>query len=211
MTLATCKHKPEIDPESTDCGEATTIDEMMEWVYFKTGTYWIYEEQNTGALDTMTVYYDYNGVSSTGNREFVVKMESSLDGYTYEYWFNDSWSGDCGLFPGCFCRTVDCEKYVIGDFVDGNHNFIFPLRIGNKAGQLGPNLTPGATEIIEFNDTIALDDSLYKDVFTFRMDFSIQHDRKLAYYRLCHNIGIIQKNIPELNENWLLIEYLIPQ
>lgn len=211
MTLATCKHKPEIDPKATDCGEATTIDEMMEWVYFKTGTYWIYEEQNTGTLDTMTVYYDYNGVSSTGNREFVVKMRSSLDGYTYEYWFNDAWSGDCGLFPGCFCRVVDCEKYIPGDFVGGNHNFIFPLRIGNKAGQLGPNLTPGATEIIEFNDTIALDDSLYKDVFTFRMDFSIQHDRELAYYRLCHNIGIIQKNIPELNENWLLIEYLIPQ
>jgi len=90
LSFLTCKHEPEIDPNSSYCGEATTIDEMMEWVYFKTGTYWIYEEQNSGALDTMTVYYDYNGVSNTGNREFVVKMESSLDGYTYEYWFNNA-------------------------------------------------------------------------------------------------------------------------
>ncbi len=211
IILSTCKHEPEIDPNSSYCGEATTIDEMMEWVYFKTGTYWIYEEQNSGALDTMTVYFDYSGVSNTGNREFVVKMESSLDGYTYEYWFNDAWSGECGLFPSCYCRVVDCEKYIPGDFVGGNHNFIFPLRIGNKAGQLGPNLTPGATEIIQQDDTLTLSNLEFNNPYTFRMDFSIQHDRKLAYYRIVQNVGIVQKEIPEFNENWQLIEYLIIQ
>lgn len=207
--LSRCKHEPVIDPNGPQCGEATTIEEMMEWVYFKTGTYWIYEEQNTGVLDTMTVYYDYNGVSASGYREFVVKMESSLDGYTYEYWFNDSWSGDCGLFPGCFCRAVDCEKYIPGDFVGGNHNFIFPLLIGNKAGQLGPNLTPGATEIIEQYDTLTLNEFVFNNLYTFKMDFSIQHDRKLAYYKMAQNIGVVQKEIPEFNENWYLFEYHI--
>jgi hypothetical protein len=126
-----------LDPNGPQCGEATTIDEMMEWVYFKTGTYWVYREQNTGVLDTMTVYFDYNGVSATGNREFKIKILSSLDGYTYEYWFNDSWSGDCSLFPGCYCRTVDCEKYKIGDFAGGNHVFIFPLKKGSQVWQGG--------------------------------------------------------------------------
>jgi hypothetical protein len=204
-----CKHEPQIDPNSAYCGEATTIDEMMEWVYFKEGSYWVYQEQNTGALDTMTVYYDYNGVSSTGNRSFTVKMRSSLDGYTYEYWFNEAWSGDCSLFPGCFCRVVDIDKYIPGDFAGGNHTFVFPLRIGNRAGQLGPNLETGASEIIQYNDTMSINSSLYFDTFTFRIDFSVQHEHHLAIYKIAQNIGIIQKEIPDYNENWLLLNYQI--
>jgi hypothetical protein len=211
LSLVKCKHEPVIDPNGPQCGEATTIDEMMEWVYFKTGTYWVYREQNSGTSDTVTVYYDYNGVHPSGNRDFVVKMLSSLDGYTYEYWFNDSWSGDCSLFPGCFCRVVDCDKYKPGDYAGGNHVFVFPLRIGNRAGQLGPNLTSGFTEVIQHENNLFINDSLFKNVFTFRLDFSIQHNRNLAYYKLCQNIGIIQKEIPEFKENWLLTEYQIIQ
>lgn len=211
FALSNCKHEPVIDPNGPQCDEATTIDEMMEWVYFKTGTYWIYEEQNTGALDTMTVYYDYNGVSPTGNRDFVVKMRSSLDGYTYEYWFNDAWSTESTLNPGCILHAVDCEKYVPGDFVGGNHTFIFPLIIHNRAYQLGPNLATGYTEIIDKLDSVIISPGIFQNVYKFRLDFSIQHDRKLANYSICQNIGIIQKEIPAFDENWLLIEYQINQ
>ncbi len=209
--LSTCKHEPEIDPNSSYCGEATTIDEMMEWVYFKTGTYWIYEEQNSGVLDTMTVYFDYSGLSNTGNREFVVKMESSLDGYTYEYWFNDAWSGECGTREGCFCRVVDCEKYIPGDYAGGNHFLILPLFIGNKTGQSGYNLEFGSSTIIS---NIQMDTIFYEEfsnVYEIHQAFSPQHDYEESNYKLSRNVGIIQKVIPAFSENWQLIEYLIIQ
>lgn len=208
LTLATCKHKPEIDPEATDCGEATTIDEMMEWVYFKTGTYWIYEEQNTGTLDTMTVYYDYNGVSSTGNREFVVKMESSLDGYTYEYWFNDAWSGDC---ENCFCRVVDCDKYIPGDYAGGNHVFIFPLKVGNQTGQSGGGLDFGPSQIVALFSLDTIQNFQFTDVYEIHQTYSPQHDYEESNYKIIRNIGIVQKVIPEYSQNWQVIEYLIHQ
>jgi hypothetical protein len=209
--LSTCKHEPEIDPNSSYCGEATTIDEMMEWVYFKTGTYWIYEEQNSGALDTMTVYFDYSGISNTGNREFVVKMESSRDGYTYEYWFNDAWSGECGTRGGCLCRVVDCEKYIPGDFVGGNHVFIFPLFVDNRAGQHGQDLDFGYSRIVEKIDTLILSGTLFLNVYEYSFDYSVQHDYESAEYYLVKNFGIIQKRINSINENWELIEYAINQ
>ncbi len=211
LVLSNCRHELETPPTPSDCGEAQTIDEMMQWMYFKEGTYWIYEEQNSGMLDTVTVVDDYNGVSADGDRDWVCLMQSSNDGYFYKYWFNDSWSGDCGLFPGCYCRLIDCDKYIPGDYVGGNHNFIFPLQVGNRAGQLGPNLTPGATVIIESSDSISLPNSNFTNVYTFRMDFSIQHDRKLAYYKICRNFGIIVKEIPDFNQFWQLTECLIIQ
>jgi hypothetical protein len=210
IILSTCKHEPEIDPNSSYCGEATTIDEMMEWVYFKTGTYWIYEEQNSGAIDTMTVYYDYNGVSNTGNREFVVKMESSLDGYTYEYWFNDAWSGECGLFPGCFCRAVDCEKYVPGDAAGVNHVFIFPLKVGSQVWQ-SHGVDFGLSRVTNFFATDTIGESVFNNIYVFNQDFSPQHDYEPSIYKIALEVGIVQKILVNSSENWELIEYQIIQ
>jgi hypothetical protein len=211
VVLATCKHEPVIDPNGPQCGEATTIDEMMEWVYFKTGTYWIYEEQNTGALDTMTVYYDYNGVSATDHREFVVKMESSLDGYTYEYWFNDSWSNQCDTyFTSCFCRVVDCEKYVPGDYVGGNHTFIFPLIVGNRAGQQH-GLDFGYSTITNHFATIELNDNIFSDVYEYHMDISVQHNFDTATYKISKNVGFVEKQVPGQNAHWIIKEFQIQQ
>ena len=211
FALSNCKHEPVIDPNGPQCGEATTIDEMMEWVYFKTGTYWIYEEQNTGALDTMTVYYDYNGVSPTGNRDFVVKMRSSLDGYTYEYWFNDAWSGDCGTREGCFCRVVDCDKYKPGDYAGGNHVFIFPLFIGNKTGQSGGDLDFGSSKIVAQYHSDSIQQNEFDNVFEIHQEYSPQHNYQESKYKIVNKIGIVQKIIPEYSQNWEIVDYTINQ
>jgi hypothetical protein len=207
VVCSRCKHK--VDPER-DCGEANTIDEMMEWMYFKTGTYWIYQEQNTGALDTMSVYFDYNGNSPGGFRDFVIKMRSSLDGYTYEYWFNDSYSGYCSLRLGCYCRAVDCDKYKPGDYAGGGHVFAFGLEIGSQVGQIY-DLTGGASRIIDMYESDTIQGFTFGRTYEFHQDFSPQHDYLASNYRIVRNIGITKKTISELNENWELIEYQILQ
>jgi hypothetical protein len=211
LLLVKCKHEPVIDPNGPQCGEATTIDEMMEWMYFKTGTYWVYSEQNTGVLDTMTVYYDYNGVSSTGNREFAVKMRSSLDGYTHEYWFNDAWSNECDTyFTDCFCRVVDCDKYKPGDYVGGNHTFIFPLIIGNRAGQQH-GLDFGYSTIVSHSDSVIIGDLIFLDVYEFQLDISVQHNFNEATYKNAKKKGFIEKIIPNQNEHWVIVEFEIQE
>jgi hypothetical protein len=211
LSLVKCKHEPMIDPNGPQCGEATTIDEMMEWVYFKTGTYWVYREQNSGTLDTVTVYYDYNGVHPSGNRDFVVKMRSSLDGYTYEYWFNDAWSGDCDLLPSCFCRVVDCDKYVPGDYAGGNHVFIFPLKVGNQVGQGGYNLEFGPSKIVAHYQNDSIQNFEFTNVFEIHQAYSPQHNYEQSSYKIVNRIGIVQKSIPEYSENWEIIDYHVHQ
>ena len=62
MGLSRCKHEP---PEQT-CQYDSSLEEMKKWYFFKTGSYWIYEEVNSGARDTVTVYFHEEGVSSGG-------------------------------------------------------------------------------------------------------------------------------------------------
>ncbi len=209
LILSTCQHEPTIDPTGPQCGEATTIDEMMQWVYFKTGTYWIYEEQNTGALDTVTVVDDYSGTSSGGFRDWVCIMQSSHDGYFYKYWFNDSYSTECGLFPGCFCRAVDCDKYIPGDYAGGNHVFIFPLKLGSQISQSGGGLNFGLSRIVNLIYTDTIQGNNYYNLFEFAQDYSPQHDYESSNYKIAKYIGIVQKLIPAYSQNWELIEFEI--
>ena len=209
LTLTMCKH--DLPPEPVDCGEAKTIDEMMEWVYFKTGTYWIYEEQNSGVLDTMTVYYDYSGVSATGNREFVMKMRSSFDGYTYEYWFNDAWSTESSLRSGCVIRAIDCERYIPGDYAGGNHVFPFPLFIGNRLNQDGFNLEFGYSTIQESINIWSNGITSFENAKKIHQEYSPQHNYEKSDYTIVKNIGIVEKRIDVTMQNWVLTDYLIIQ
>jgi len=206
--LVTCRRDAE--PDGRDCGEATTIDEMMEWVFFRTGSYWIYEEQNSGAIDTMTVYYDHHGVSPTGNREFYMKMESSLDGSTYEYWFNDAWSSESSLRPGCTVREVDCEKYAPNNYSAGNHVFPFPLFIGARVVQW-QGLNSSFSIITEYAESDSIGGNLYHGVYTISQEYSPQHDYQPSMYSIAKNVGIVEKVIPNTLEHWKLIEFQIIQ
>lgn len=207
-TLVACKHEPE--PEPFDCGEATSIDEMMEWIFFKTGTYWIYKEVNTGALDTCTVYYDYSGISSAGNREFLYKIKSAFDGYTYEYWFNDGWSGYGSIAPSCFIRAIDCDKFIPGDYAGGNHVFAFPLSIGNQCSQDGDGRF-GSSKLVSYLEADTIGELVFQNVYVFNQDCSPQHTYKSSTYKLGKHIGILEKVIPDYNEKWELIAYQIIQ
>ncbi|MFM9984466.1 MAG: hypothetical protein ACKVOK_04490 [Flavobacteriales bacterium] len=210
LLLANCKHEPVIDPNGPQCGEATTIDEMMEWVYFKTGTYWIYEEQNTGALDTVTVVDDYSGTSG-GFRDFLTIMQSSYDGYFYKYWFNDSYSTESTLVPGCILHAVDCDKYIPGDYAGGNRTFVFPLRVGNRASQSGGGLDFGFTTNVGNINADSIHSSLYYNVFEFHQDYSPQHNYEASNYKITKNIGIVEKTVPIFSQEWQLIEFQINQ
>jgi hypothetical protein len=208
LVAGSCKHEPPAEP--VDCGEATSIEEMMEWTYFKTGTYWIYREINTGVLDTCNVYYDYNGVDELNYQQFLYKIRSSHDGYTYEYWYNEGWSGFGSITPNCFIRVVDCDKYIPGDVAGNSHVFAFPLFIGNQCSQIGGGHY-GASRTVDHLSVDSVAGLLFNDVYVFNQDLSPQHGYKPSTYKLCKGIGILSKEIPFLNEKWELIEYRIYQ
>jgi hypothetical protein len=208
LMLVTCRRDVEFD---RDCSEGATIDEIMEWVYFKTGSYWIYQEQNSGQLDTFFVYSDYSAISPSGYQEFYVKMESSLDGYTYKYSFTEAESGECSTAPGCVCRVVWCDKYIPGDYAGGNRVFMFPMRIGQRTVQSGYSLDFGTTKVVDYMETDSIQGFVFDGVFDVHQDYSPQHDYHEALYRIVRGVGVIQKILPVESENWEVVEFHVTQ
>ena len=211
MGLSRCKHEPPFDPAT--CGDAQTIEEMKHWVLFKPGTYWIYEEENTGYIDTVTVTEYFDGLSSGGFAAFGCVMHSTFDGYNYDYWFNDSYSGDCGSNESCICRKVLCSKSVPGDFVGEEFSFVFPLKVSNYQGLwwgMGGG-DYGFTTITNFPFTCAIEQLEFSICTEFTIDNSVQNDWKKVIYTLAHNVGIVSKQNIEENQKWNIKEYQIIQ
>jgi hypothetical protein len=208
LVAGSCKHEPPAEP--VDCGEATTIEEMMEWIYFKQGTYWIYEEQNSGAIDTMTVIESHQGYSQGGNRAFSYTMSSSHDGAEYEYWYNESWSGN-SVRPECKRRVVFSSRYFPGWQLYENSSFVFPMFIGNKATQYGNGIVYGETRITDIEDSLLLGGLSFGNVVTYHMDYSAEYQEDSAEIVIAKNIGIVQKIVRARSENWKLNQYQILQ
>ncbi len=208
IALSTCKHEPVFDPAT--CGDAQTIDEMKQWVLFKPGTYWIYEEETSGDRDTVIVTEYFDGVSSGGFAAFGCVMHSSYDGYNYDYWFNDSYSGDC-LSENCSCRRVFCSKSMPGDFFGEGGVFVFPLYRGNYLGVGFGGGDGGIMKIENYPLDMEISDTVYSNCVKYLIENSVQHNWTNAFYSINKNIGVVKKEAYENGEVWNLFEYHIIQ
>ncbi len=206
ILLSTCTHEKDIP---VDCGDAQTIVEMKEWVFFKTGTYWIYEEQNTGALDTVTVIAHSEGTSAGGFETFGTLMHSSFDDYNYDYWFNDSYSGKCPDNT-CICRRVFCSKYKTGNYFGEGGTFFFPIIVGNYIGVGFGGGEGGISEIDAHIFDYMLNNELYLEVLRFYIENCVMENWNDAQYVLARDVGIVEKKSLESNTHWVLIENFQP-
>ncbi len=203
IAFVTCRHEP--DQDSAGCGEATSIDEMKEWIFFKTGTYWIYQEETTGELDTMTVVTSAEGIhEGTNYRWFSYDVISSRDGWKYYWWFSESYSNDCPSTEHCYCNKVLCSKSRPGDFFGEDIMFTFPLFEGNWMGLWGGG-DGGVSTLLDLNDTLQiLVSPLSVKNAIFHIDHSVCDDWAPSDYSIAKNYGIVKKSIPSLAENWSL-------
>jgi hypothetical protein len=206
--LSGCKHEPPFDPAT--CGDAQTIEEMKQWVLFKPGTYWIYEEENTGYIDTVAVTEYFDGLSSGGFAAFGCVMHSSFDGYDYDYWFNDSYSGEC-ISSNCGCRRVFCSKSIAGDFFGEGGVYVFPLYQGNYLGVGFGGGNGGIMKVENYPIDVEISDEVYSDCVKYLIENSVQHGWTDVFYSINKNIGVVKKEAYENGEVWNLIDHNIIQ
>jgi hypothetical protein len=208
LLLVCCKHEP---PPKV-CQYDSSVEEMKKWYYFKTGTWWVYQEQNTGVLDTITVYYDWDGLSQSGYDGFEWYGNSSLDGFNYYYTFNSSYSIHCLSENECKCHKVDRAKGQSGNFVGAGQIFLYPLIEGNYSYLISSDgLEGGKTLMSNFADTLSLFENNYTHVAHWIVDLDGSMGDISSEYDIAENFGIIKAKYPELNEIWELKESFIIQ
>lgn len=193
----------------------------MEWAYFKVGTYWIYEEESSGARDTFTVLSNHDYVTNPTTEPyeyFDYTTKRSSDGYFYMFWFNEGWTSSCELKGNCCsCRTLWCDKYIPGDLDGEDRLFRFPTFEGNYAYSGWGGGDYGKITVQSYYDSLVIEDQIFHSVTTQHVDNSvldqspIDPDYYETTYFFAKSIGIVKKEIAETNETWNLVEYNIQQ
>jgi hypothetical protein len=212
-----CKHIP--PPEPCECGEVNTLEELKQWAYFKTGTYWVYEEETSHVLDTFMVLNSHDFVTSQGNEQFDYEMLRTRDQYYYRFWFNEGWSAlDCNN-DCCECRRLWCSKYRPGD-ADGQSPLLtFPTFVGSYAYLGSGDGDYGKVEVVDFLSQLPISSSMFYDVVVELNTNSVLDQNPSTFtneyyqvkYYFAKGFGIIRKEIIETNEIWNLIDYQILQ
>jgi len=212
MVLANCRHDP--DPEPEFCEYDSSVEEMKKWYYFKTGTWWVYQEQTSGDLDTITVYYDWAGTNSDGTVGFETWGNSSYDDFNYKYNFNSSFSIGCLTAKECTCHKVKRAKTMPGNFVGEGQIFLYPLIEGNYNNIHGfpdGQGTAGTTTTIDVDEQFLIGTDTIDDVVKWNVTTDQSMEGWPSVYQIAKHLGIVQREHPHTNEIWMLVDYQIIQ
>jgi hypothetical protein len=205
LSLVKCKHEPPPEVPKV-CQYDSSVEEMKKWYYFKTGTWWVYQEQTTGDLDTITVYYDWEGTNGDGTVGFETWGNSSYDGFNYKYNFNSSFSIHCLAAEECTCHKVKRAKTMPGNFVGEAQIFLYPLIEGNYTASNG-----GWCTLDTLHTTYELYSTIYLNVAEWNIPVDASENYVQTRYWIAENIGIVRRKNSFLNSDWILIEYNIIQ
>jgi hypothetical protein len=209
--LSRCKHEPPPEPPAV-CQYDSSIEEMKKWYYFKTGTWWVYQEQNTGAFDTITVYHDWAGINTDGFEGFEWFATSSYDDSFLFYTFNTSFTIHCLTHENCQCHKLDRERAQIGNYIGSGQIFLYPLIEGNYSYLISGNgQTGGQTQLAEVTDSKIIGGVEFIDVIQWQVYPDGSENDETSVYFLAKFNGIIRHEILEQNQVWNLIDSNIIQ
>lgn len=195
LSLLNCNpDKP--DPDPTDLG-FFALGEAKDYVYFKPGTWWVYQNTKTGLRDSIVVTFSLldtlEGTSKKWHNTeeiFNVRSHSYSNGNNYSLYHRQG-AVEVINQPKVFIITtlVRSEPYE-GEI----EPFYYPFNFIEKGSNAGYGL-----QCTTIKDTMTINGKIYNDVaiFFIRND-NIEpspKDGKPAKYYWAKNFGLIQKDL----------------
>lgn len=189
--------------------------EVKDYMYFKPGTYWIYQDSISGALDTVKVT-DTLVSSQTKNgmyyEHYQTNTYSSYDKYFYYYKVNTSFSDDCiNNNENRPCYNILCVKTKPGNYIGELAVLFMPFWKSYSGNQY---ISPGEYSGILIEDQInnlptQIGD--FKDVILIKSTNNILFDKDDIRLFFSRKAGIVRKEYLNKNQIWKLIQFNIIQ
>lgn len=204
--LSHCKCKKD-DPQPNPT-PAVPLQDITQYAYFKTGTYWILKDSATGVEDSVYVfrdtaylYYQNNGIQAEGNYMFYTcQFHSYLTDYNYVHSISMGWYS-----TNINSVLVEREKnnpYVGRSALMSN---VFDIRYPHYYW-----LSPGEIRYKEWFDSLNADGIVYHNVVHFQdtenasenfIVGSIGSINPTTDYFIAKNIGIVKIQINDYRFN----------
>lgn len=201
LIIAACKVEPNAPREEVDCLVDSNLDSLRSWYFVDQGTYWVYQEKNTLALDTHYVgssneFYDADGGFYFDNRIYSSRKNGLLRFIVAE----DERSQFS--FPADDCEYLSPIEYG----ANGNDVYIYPPTLGRSMSK-----SFGTYYYVAKLDTYTNDFGLvFNDVYQLSCFQSKVYDLDCLEQWIAKDVGIVRIIRPLLGEDWQLIYFHQP-
>jgi hypothetical protein len=202
--------KPDDDYEAKDW---PIPQEVLDYYFYKKGTFWVFENDKTGEKDTLRVEnankYWIDGSRGDKFEQGDIYIKSSLEGYTYRYYVNTQGSAGCirgGSKNPCY--NIKCAKYKTGDVLGESFVMYLPFEKGLIANGDFSSLSSKLTHI-ELSDSIDFNSQIFRLVIKINITHSLVANRKDMNFYWAKGKGLIQKENLTDNQTWKLIDYTL--
>lgn len=179
--------------------------EQIDWGGFKSGTWWVYKEENLGIYDSIYIYKEM--------RKWLPGVSPAPNHYTefYKSYFSSNRGIDSGYFYILSPRS-GIQMFHFNDIIPEHSRSCYLV---NPPPVQGEAINNGHVGQYVLFDTIF---STYK-LGNFEFTNVVRANDNFNYFYLgtptliysVKNIGIIRKEFPEYNQVWNLVDYHIEQ
>ncbi len=190
-------------------------DNFKNWIYFKTGTYWIYKNDTTGIEDSIVVNESYNDIESMiginqYNESKIMYYYEDITMVSYSYTENIKYHESAFIYIndphaiGISCTFAKWDITFGWPAYNNTLEFIYEPVLNSKLGR---------TSVSAIFDTLIVAGKLYFNVIQINDTLNTLDGGYPTYYYFAKNYGLIKKEIMETSEvvEWNLIRYNIVQ
>jgi hypothetical protein len=209
LILLGCKKDEPASCQETGNENCEDIQNVKKVFYFKVGSYWVYEEEISGDLDTVYVTESAHDPSSY---YFEVRMYSTHQDYYYHFWPQNAASSQNCVDFGLICERcakVKLSKYKSGDYVGEGTCFIFLPKPGEF--DYNPN-SQDPNNIVYVDDSLSefvLDSFVFERTIKMHELHEITENYQPTNHYFSENVGLVRKELIDSNKVWNLIDYYI--
>lgn len=205
LLLIACEKEEPQEPK-LPCALADEPEDVIRRFYFPVGSYFIYQEMNSGAIDTLMVVEAYKGRNDV-QHYFMVKYQSSFTGNQWIYRYGSSFSCD-DCFYGCQLHGIKRTFFdPVGNDLRVTDGFIEPNIIGTSGFNVNSvfYVEEKLPELRLFDNNFTNVDVWYHT----NCPSEDAHEDTRFYWG--EPAGLLRKTNIVTNKDWVLKEYFVNQ
>ncbi len=172
--------------------------QTKDWLFFDTGTYWVYKELGSGILDSQYVINSYLYYLENDKSDLKSQYQKIQIGEV---------DINAGFFLQLTSKHIGIIKKISSLGSEGVSTYFYcqPLQIGNKKGTSGL----GYTEIIDIDPNYEIDISKRDTLITYLENHDLTEKGDSVIYKVMRGVGVVNKKNISKNKEWQLIRYKI--
>jgi len=203
LSINSCSSDKEDNGPNND--NWTIPQEVKDYTLFKPGTYWIYEDSASSALDSVYVYDLQRGIDSTtsGNFEYFYEYcMHSINGYADDFWVHTQWTKQWND------ATVWKSHFKPGDYVGETFLMVYPFDESRQYGCYTDDLYNVIT-VSGLYSNLIINGVSFGNAVSFHNTKNSTEGHVSSNYFTAKNFGLVRKEIPDSSRIWNLIRYNI--